>query len=168
VGGVMDELRRRLCLWAAAMPVATSLASPVVQARAAGDPGAVVDRWFAAITGKSPSADLGQVFSPDAVVVLHGLGENEDGTPRRIEGLGAIRAWVEKLQARQAEPPNLRVDDRLVDGNKVAFRGRNVWVLRDGSGAKKVAQSLAAFYYVESDRIVLIERYVGGIRPKVG
>jgi ketosteroid isomerase-like protein len=164
----MDEVRRKLLLWAAATPVATSLASPVVQARAAGDPGAVVDRWFAAITDKSPLSDLEQVFSPDAVVVLHGLGENQDGTPRRIEGLSAIRAWVEKLQARQAEPPDLRVDDRLVDGNRVAFRGRNVWTLRDGSGTKQVAQSLAAFYHVEGDRIVLIERYVGGVRSKVG
>jgi ketosteroid isomerase-like protein len=110
---------------------------------------------------------LEEVFSPDAVVVLHGLGENEDGTPRRIEGREAIRAWVEEMQARQAEPPDIRVDDRLVDGNKVALRGRNVWVLRDGSGTKKMARSLAAFYHVEGDRIVLIERYVGGIRPKV-
>ena len=164
----MDELRRQLLLWAAAMPVATSLAMPVVQAGAAGDPGAVVDRWFAIITRKSPSSDLEQVFGPDAVIVLHGLGANEDGTPRRIEGLEAIRAWVEKQQARLAEPPDLRVDDRLVDGNKVAVRGRNVWVLHNSSGTTKMAQSIAAFYYVEGDKIVLIERYVDRIRPKVG
>ena len=45
-------------------------------------------------------------------------------------------------------PPEMRVDDRLVDGNKVALRGRNVWVLRDGSGTTKMAQSLAAFEFI--------------------
>ena len=164
----MDQGRRQLLLWAAAAPVVAGLGAVTKAARASGDPGATVDRWLATITDKAPLSDLEQVFSPDAVVVLHGLGENQDGTPRRIEGREAIRAWVEKLQARQAEPPEMRVDDRLVDGNKVALRGRNVWVLRDGSGTTKMAQSLAAFYHVEGDRIVLIERYVGGIRPKVG
>ena len=164
----MDELRRRLLMWSAAMPVAVGLATPVAQAQAAGDPSTVVDRWLATVTHKAPLSDLEQVFSSEAVIVLHGLGENQDGTPRRIEGREAIRAWVEMLQARQAQPPDMRVDDRLVDGNKVALRGRNVWVLRDGSGTTKLAQSIAAFYYVEGDRIVLLERYVGGVRPKVG
>lgn len=164
----MDEVRRQLVLWAAALPVAASLATPIEQARAAGDPGAVVDRWLAILAEKAPLSDLEQVFGPDAVVVLHGLGENADGTPRQIEGRDAIRAWVEKLKTLQARPPEVRVDDRLVDGNKVALRGRNVWDLRDGSGSTKMARSLAAFYYVDGGKIVLIERYVGGVRPKVG
>lgn len=164
----MDQGRRQLLVWAAAAPVVAGLGAVTKTASASGDPSATVDRWLATITRKAPMSDLEQFMASDAVVVLHGIGANEDGTPRRIEGREAIRGWVEKLQARQAEPPDIRVDDRLVDGNKMALRGRNVWVLRNGSEITKVAQSVAGFYYVENDKIVLIERYVGGIRPKVG
>jgi hypothetical protein len=127
----------------------------------------VVDRWLDMVAHNTSPADLEPFVHPDIVVVLHGVGAQEDGTPRRVEGLPAVRGWLEQLRARQPEPPEVRVDDRLTEGSKVALRGRNVWTIRTDSGTSKLAQSIAAFYYVEDEKIVLIERYVGGVRPKV-
>lgn len=139
------------------------------QPRAAGDadPVRVVDRWLNEVVRQGMTDHIEEFVHPDVVVVLHGMGANEDGTPRRIEGLPAVRDWIGQIVARQAAPPELRIDDRLVDGNKVAFRGRNVWTLQSNTGPIKMAQSLAVFYYVDGGRINLIERYVDGIRRKV-
>ena len=139
------------------------------QPRAAGDadPTTVVDRWLDEVVRQGVTDRIEEFVRPDAVLVLHGFGANEDGTPRRIEGLAAVRDWIAQIRSRQASPPELRIDDRLVDGDKVALRGRNVWNRHSDAGPVKTAQSLAVFYYVDAGRIYLIERYLDQIRRKV-
>jgi ketosteroid isomerase-like protein len=132
------------------------------------DPVKVVDRWLDEVVRQGVTDHLEEIMQPNVVVVLHGLGANADGTPRRLEGLSAVRDWITQARSRQAAPPEIRIDDRLVDGNKVALRARNVWTTQSDAGPAKMAQSLAVFYYVDAGRISLIERYVDRIRPKVG
>jgi hypothetical protein len=91
------------------------------------DPTKVVDRWLNEVVHQGVTDRIEEFVSADVVVVLHGLGANEDGTPRRLEGLAAVRDWHAQVTSRHAAPPELRIDNRLVDGNKVAVRGLNVW-----------------------------------------
>jgi SnoaL-like domain len=168
-GVVMRVNRRRFAVAGGAVLSCSALLGTASQLRAAGDadPVKVVDRWLNEIVRQGVTDHIDDFVRSDVVVVLHGLGANEDGTPRRIEGLAAVRDWIAQVVSLRASQPELRIDDRLVDGNKVAFRGRNVWTLQSAGGPVKMAQSLAVFYYVEAGSIYLIERYVDRIRRKV-
>jgi hypothetical protein len=168
-GVVMRVNRRRFAVAGGAALSCSALLGTASQLRAAGDadPVKVVDRWLNEIVRQGMTDHIDDFVRSDVVVVLHGLGANEDGTPRRIEGLAAVRDWIAQVVSLRASPPELRIDDRIVDGNKVAVRGRNVWTLQSAGGPAKMAQSLAVFYYVEAGSIYLIERYVDRIRRKV-
>ena len=165
----MGLSRRRFAVAGGSALLCSAALGQPGQPRAAGDadPTKVVDRWLNEVVRQGVTDRMEEFVHPDVVVVLHGMGANEDGTPRRIEGLATVRDWVARIASRRAAPPELRIDDRLVDGNKVAFRGRNVWALQSNAGPVKMAQSLAVFYYVDGGRINLIERYVDRIRRKV-
>ena len=150
----------------AAVALGVMLAGTTRALAAASDPTAVVDRWLNEIAGKGAVDRMEEFVRPDVVVIMHGVGANQDGTPRRIEGLPALRDSIMQGRAGWASTPEVRVDDRVVDGGKVAVRGRAVWHRQTTQGRIKTEQSIAAFYYVESGRLYQIERYVAPIRAE--
>jgi hypothetical protein len=129
---------------------------------------AVVNRWLNEVVRKGATDRMEEFVRPDAVLVLHGVGSNQDGTPRRIEGVAAVRDFIAKVRSRWVSPPEFRIDDRLIDGGKIALRGRNVWHRQTAAGPVKTAQSMAVFYYVEAGHLYQIERYVDQIRNAAG
>jgi hypothetical protein len=127
-------------------------------------PTAVVDRWLNEVVRTGATERIEEFVRPDVVLVMHGVGANPDGTPRRIEGLAALRDWVTQIRSRWVSTPEVRIDDRVVDGGKIAVRGRVVWHRQTPEGRVKTDQSSAAFYYVEAGRLYQIERYNAVIR----
>ena len=135
------------------------------RALAAGsDPTAVVDRWLNEVVRTGATDHIEEFVRPDITLVMHGVGANQDGTPQRIEGLAALRDWISQIRSHWVSTPEAVEDDRVVDGGKVAVRGRVVWHRQTLEGRIKTAQSIAAFYYVDAGRLYSIERYAAPIR----
>ena len=157
--------RRRFALaGGAALACSAMLTGATHPLAAEGDPTGVVDRWLNEIVRTGATDRIEEFVRPDVVLVMHGVGANQDGTPRRIEGLAALRDLVAQVRSTWVTSPEVSVDDRVVDGGKVAVRGRVVWHRHTTEGRMKTAQSIAAFYYVEGGRLYQIERYVAPIR----
>jgi len=157
--------RRQFAMAGGAVVASGAMLAGVTRALAAGsDPTAVVDRWLNEVVRTGATDRIEEFVRPDVVLVMHGVGANPDGTPRRIEGLAALRDWVVQARSRWISIPEVRVDDSIVDGGKVAVRGRVVWHRQTTEGRVKTAQSIAAFYYVEAGRLYQIERYNALIR----
>src|SRR5215472_6796597 len=157
--------RRQFAMAGGAVVASGAMLAGVTRALAAGsDPTAVVDRWLNEVVRTGATDRIEEFVRPDVVLVMHGVGANPDGTPRRIEGLAALRDWVVQVRSHWLSTPEVRVDDRIVDDGKVAVRGRVVWHRQTAEGRAKTAQSIAAFYYVEAGRLYQIERYNALIR----
>jgi hypothetical protein len=86
-----------------------------------------VDRWLNEVVRTGATDRIEELVRPDAVLVTHGVGANQDGTPRRIEGLATLRDCLAQIRSHWLSTPEIDIDDRLVDGGKVAVRGRVVW-----------------------------------------
>jgi len=161
----MQLNRRQFAMAGGAVVASGAMLAGVTQALAAGShPTAVVDRWLNEVVRTGATDRIEEFVRPDVVLVMHGVGANPDGTPRRIEGLAALRDWVVQVRSHWLSTPEVRVDDRIVDDGKVAVRGRVVWHRQTAEGRAKTAQSIAAFYYVEAGRLYQIERYNALIR----
>jgi ketosteroid isomerase-like protein len=101
-----------------------------------------------------------QLAQPDLVMELHGAGANDDGTPRVLNGLPEVLAWLEQVKARHAAPVSVRIDKTLVQGDTVALLGENVWTLRgEGDSQQKLVQTIAAFYTLKDGKIAHILRF---------
>lgn len=161
----MHLSRRQFALTGGASIASAAVFAGVTGALAAGSSQTIaVDRWLNEVVRTGATDRIEEFVRPDVVLVLHGVGANLDGTPRRIEGVAAVRDWITQIRSRWASTPEVLVDDRVVDGGKVAVRGRAVWHRQTIQGRIKTDQSIAGFYYVESGRLYQIERYVAPIR----
>ena len=161
----MHLSRRQFALKGGAAIASAAVFAGATAALAAGSSQTVaVDRWLNEVVRMGATDRIEEFVRPDVVLVLHGVGANQDGTPRRIEGIAAVRDWITQIRSRWVSTPEILVDDRVVDGGKVAARGRVVWHRQTAEGRIKTAQSIAAFFYVEGDRLYQIERYVAPIR----
>ena len=164
----MHLSRRQFAVAGGAAVASGAMLAGATRALATGsDPTAVVDRWLNEVVLTGATDRMEEFVRPDIVVVMHGVSANPDGTPRRIEGLAALRDWVKQAHSRSVSTPEIRVDDRIVDGGKVAVRGRTVWHRETAEGRIKLDQSIAAFYYVEAGRLYQLERYNAVIRSAV-
>ena len=157
--------RRQLALAGGAAIASGAIIGVSTRALAAGsDPTAVVDRWLNEVVRTGATDRIEEFVRPDVTMVMHGVGANQDGTPRRIEGLAALRDWATQIRAHWVSTPEAVEDDRVVNGGKVAVRGRVIWHRQTPEGHIKTAQSIAAFYYVDAGRLYSIERYAAQIR----
>ena len=161
----MHLSRRQFALTGGAAIASGAMLAGVTRALAAGsDPTAVVDRWLNEVVLTGATDRMEEFVRPDIVLVMHGVSANPDGTPRRIEGLAAVRDWVMQARSRSVSTPEVRVDDRIVEDGKVAVRGRTIWQRETAEGRIKIVQSIAAFYYVAHGRLYQLERYNSVVR----
>ena len=110
-GNMMHPSCRRFVVAGGAATLSGAVLSTPQRLMAAGeaDPVKVVDRWLDEVVRQGVTDHLEEIMQPNVVVVLHGLGANADGTPRRLEGLSAVRDWITQARSRQAAPPEIRI-----------------------------------------------------------
>src|SRR5215472_11912819 len=122
----MQLNRRQFAMAGGAVVASGAMLAGVTQALAAGShPTAVVDRWLNEVVRTGATDRIEEFVRPDVVLVMHGVGANQDGTPCRIEGLAALRGWIMQIRLRWVSTLEIRVDDRVVDSGKVlALRAR--------------------------------------------
>src|SRR5690348_15758489 len=124
----MNPSRRQFALTGGAALATAAVFAGASRALATGSSQtSVVDRWLDEVVRTGATDRIEEFVRPDIVVVLHGIGASQDGAPRRIEGVAAVREWITQVRSRWFSTPEIRVDDRIIDGGKVAVRGRAVW-----------------------------------------
>jgi ketosteroid isomerase-like protein len=166
------QLSRRGALVAAlALPAAAAAPTEVLaQSGSDADSLEVVHHWIEEVLRPLSIGQLAhpeQLAQPDLVMELHGAGANDDGTPRVLNGLPEVLAWLQQVKARHAAPVSVRIDKTLVQGDTVALLGENVWTLRgEGDSQQKRAQTIAAFYTLKDGKIAHIMRFTDRVGRK--
>lgn len=154
--------RRSAIVAALALPAAAAAPTEVL-AQSASDPIEVVHRWIDEVLRPLSVGQLAhpeQLAQPDLVMELHGAGANDDGTPRVLNGLPEVLAWLEQVKARHAAPVSVRIDKTLAQGDTVALLAENVWTLRgEGDLQQKRVQTIVALYTLKDGKIAHILRF---------
>jgi ketosteroid isomerase-like protein len=163
------QLSRRGAIVAAlALPAAAATPTEVLaQSGSDADSLEVVHHWIEEVLRPLSIGQLAhpeQLAQPDLVMELHGAGANDDGTPRVLNGLPEVLAWLEQVKARHAAPVSVRIE---VQGDTVALLGENVWTLRgEGDSQQKQAQTIVAFYTLKDGKIAHILRFTDRVGRK--